>query len=85
MNGGFSRPAYDENGLQTLTEGSGEFADALGLVAVLRTTKKVGNRVTRRTRVQSLRATGSPGLDESCACYRTAGIRQSRLPPLCGF
>ena len=56
-----------------------------GLVAVLRTTKKVGNRVTRRTRVQSLRATGSPGLDESCACYRTAGIRQSRLPPLCGF
>ena len=56
-----------------------------GLVAVLRTTKKVGYRVTRRTRVQSLRATGSPGIDESCACYRTAGIRQSRLPPLCGF
>ena len=57
----------------------------IGLVPVLRTTKKVGYRVTRRTRVQSLRATGSPGLDESCACYRTAGIRQSRLPPPCGF
>ena len=56
-----------------------------GLVPVLRTTKKVGNRVTRRTRVQSLRAKGSPGIDESCACYRTAGIRQSRPPPLCGF
>ena len=59
--------------------------DLVGLVPDLRTTKKVGNRVTRRTRVQSLRATGSPGIDESCACYRTAGIRQSRLPPLCGF
>lgn len=34
MNGGFSRPAYDENGLQTLTEGSGEFADALMHTAV---------------------------------------------------
>ena len=56
-----------------------------GLIPVLRTTKKVDYRVTRRTRVQSLRATGSPGLDESCACYRTAGILQSRLPPLCGF